>query len=110
MAASDPWRVVGDLVNPAQEPADPRVHPGEGGVTTAMTPGDDPRQHPAAPLSLTHQGTTAVTLATVHAPTVRQAARTKHAAGVALAVSLLTLPGGQQGNPGLQQSTRVFRV
>ena len=43
MATSVLAGVVGDLLYPSCEPADPRVHPWKRGVTTAVTPGDDPR-------------------------------------------------------------------
>jgi len=100
---------VDDLVDPSQEPADARVHARERGVTAAVTPGDDSRQHPAAPFPLAHQRPPAVALAAVHAVALRQAAGTQHAAGEALVVAPLTLPGGQQGDPGLEQRAGVLR-
>lgn len=101
---------IDDLVDPSQEPADTGVHPGEGGIATAVTPGNDSRQHPTTPLPSANQRTPAVALATVHAASLRQAPGTQHAAGEALAVALLTLPGWKQGHPGLQQSPGVLRV
>lgn len=101
---------VDGFVNPAQEPANARVHSGERRVATAVPPGDDPGQHPTAPLPLAHQRTPAVTLATVHAVALRQAPGTQHAAGEALVVAPLAPPGRQQGDPGLQQSPGVLRV
>lgn len=86
---------MGDFLYPLQEPADPCVHTGIGGVTTTVTPGDDSCEHPVASLALAHQWPPTVTLTAVHTAMVRQAAGTQHAAGEATAVTFFTLPGGQ---------------
>lgn len=75
-----------------------------------MTPGDDPCQNPTAPLPLANQRTPTITLATVHTVVLRQAPGTQHAAGEAITISLLTLPGWKKGDPGLEQSPGVLWV
>lgn len=111
--ACPPSGVVGfvyDFVNPSQKPANTCVHPREGRVTTAMTPGDNSCENPVAPLPLANQRTPTVTLATVHPVALRQAPCTQHAVGEAFPVGLLAPPGRQQGDPGLQQGAGVLRV
>lgn len=103
-------RFVDDLVNPSQEPANTCVHPREWGVSTTVTPGDDSCQHPTSTISLANQWTPAVTLATIHTVALRQAPSTQHAACETITVSLLTLPGWKQGDPGLEQSPGVLWI
>lgn len=97
------WRcAMGDLLDPGQEAADPRVDARRGGIAAAVTPGDDPGEDPALAFTLAHQGAATVTLAAVGTVTVREGASAQHAvAGVALTIALLALPAGKQRHPGL---------
>lgn len=93
-----------DFLNPGHEGGDFGVNAGCVLQSTCVTPRCDPIYNPTSTRPLTHQRTSAISTATVHAAVVVGGAGTQHAIGELVRIAPLTLTLAQHGNRGLLES------